>query len=170
MYTYFTYSRSVFFWSKRWYWIHIYVSWQMHNYFSYRKTIILYTCIVLHFSCTRNNICKRVISIPNMKATFLFKEALESLPESWLVFLFALDAAVCLSVVVLPEPHKWRLDSIKAIHQFNILSIFLHYDHYLKFLFLTFQRTKKPYVLKALKYLTTSILSRLNITRWLFKC
>lgn len=143
MYIYFTYSRGVFLSSKRWYWSHIFVSWQMHNYFSSeKKGMIIYICIVLHFSCMTNNICKRVchspaiififllISIPNMKATFLFTEALESLPESWLVFWLALDAVVCLSVVLLPEPHKWRLDSTKAIHQFYILSICLHYDHY----------------------------------------
>lgn len=113
--------------------------------FRLEKSIIIYTRIVLHcfkldeqllwkslpFTSSCNHIYFWFISILNVKTTFpLFREALESLPESWLVFWLALDAVVCLSVVLLPEPHKWRPDSTKAIHQFYILSICLHYDHY----------------------------------------
>lgn len=115
------------------------------NYFRLEKSIIIYTRIALHyfkldeqllwkslpFTSSCNHIYVWFISILNVKTTFpLFREALESLTESWLVFLLALDAAVCLSVVLLPEPHRWRLDSTKAIHQFYILSICLHYEYY----------------------------------------
>lgn len=155
MYTYFTYSRGVFLSSKRWYWSHIFLSWQMHNYFSSK-----YICIVLHFSCMMNNICKRVCHSPVIIFIFylyqyqtwklLFcsqKRWSHCRNRDWCFGWHWMLLCACLlfccrsltnGVVIAP---KQFINSI--FYQFVYIMIIIHSTWFLKFLFLKSQRTKK---------------------------
>lgn len=123
----------------------------MHNFFFHpEKGIIIYACMVLHcFMYMTNNFCEIVCHSPLAVIIYIYIIYINTKRERYISFVqrsAGVIAGIVIGVLVgigcccvlvccsVAGPHKWRLDSTKAIHQLYILSICLHYDHFLFYL------------------------------------